>query len=158
MQLSCQSCKDAVSKVLVGIEGIKEFSINLEEQQVMVETSLSPLKVQSLIESTGKKAVIQGIGSKPSSAAVAFLGYPVGFTTGALRGVVRFIEIDEKTCIVDGTIDGLSSGEHGIHIYSSGDLSRGCESIGEHYNPYNSPHGGPNDDIKNRVSSQQTLL
>ncbi|KZS17408.1 Copper chaperone for super oxide dismutase, CCS1 [Daphnia magna] len=45
---------------------------------------------------------------------------------------------------------GKRPGPHGFHIYSSGDLSQGCDSIGDHYNPYNRPHGGPNDNIQNR--------
>ena len=92
------------------------------------------------------------MGTKPLSSAVAVLGYPVGFTTGGVRGVVRFTQLDEE-CVIDGTIDGLQSGPHGFHIHTSGDLSQGCNSLGEHYNPYGSPHGGPDDDIHNRVST-----
>ena len=90
------------------------------------------------------------MGTKPLSSAVAVLGYPVGFTTGGVRGVVRFTQLDEE-CVIDGTIDGLQPGPHGFHIRTSGDLSQGCNSLGEHYNPYGSPHGGPDDDIHNRV-------
>ncbi|XP_043673595.1 copper chaperone for superoxide dismutase isoform X4 [Vespula pensylvanica] len=53
-------------------------------------------------------------------------------------------------CIVDGTVDGLEPGQHGIHIHECGDISKGCESVGEHFNPYNSIHGGPEDDISKK--------
>ena len=32
--------------------------------------------------------------------------------------------------------------EHGFHIHESGDISRGCESMGGHFNPENKMHGG----------------
>ncbi|WAR07514.1 SODC-like protein [Mya arenaria] len=34
---------------------------------------------------------------------------------------------------------------HGIHVHESGDMSRGCESMGPHYNPYGTAHGSPRD-------------
>lgn len=56
-----------------------------------------------------------------------------------------------QSCIVDGTIDGLTPGEHGLHVHECGDISRGCESVGDHFNPNNSIHGGPDNDINHRV-------
>ena len=79
------------------------------------------------------------------------LGYPVGFTTGGVRGVVRFTQLDGE-CVIDGTIDGLKPGPHGFHIHTGGDLSQGCNNLGEHYNPFGSAHGGPENDKHNRVS------
>jgi len=149
VSMNCQSCVDSINQKLEGIEGIKNFEVRLQDERVVVESTLPIFELQSLLESTGKDVLIKGVGSKKLPSAVAVLGYPVGFATGAVRGVVRFTEV-EQDCIVDGTIDGLQPGSHGIHIYSSGDLSQGCNSIGDHYNPYNSPHGGPNDDINNR--------
>ena len=31
---------------------------------------------------------------------------------------------------------------HGFHIHEKGDLSKGCASMGGHYNPLNKTHGG----------------
>lgn len=71
-----------------------------------------------------------------------------------INGVVRFSAADDHApaagCVVDGVIDGLKPGLHGIHIHECGDISNGCESLGKHFNPRNSPHGGPNDDINRR--------
>lgn len=57
-----------------------------------------------------------------------FLGAAVAALTssGNIRGVVRFLQKDENHCIVDGTIDGLTPGEHGLHVYEYGDISGGC--------------------------------
>lgn len=37
---------------------------------------------------------------------------------------------------------------HGIHIHQFGDLTEGCTSAGPHYNPLNTTHGGPLDEVR----------
>lgn len=59
--------------------------------------------------------------------AVAILGGSTGHSNVGINGVVRFVQINENECVVDGTIDGLSPGKHGIYVYECGDLSSGCE-------------------------------
>ena len=39
------------------------------------------------------------------------------------------------SCVVEGTIDGLSPGEHGLAVHEAGDVSQGCVTLGDHYNP-----------------------
>lgn len=60
--------------------------------------------------------------SENLGAAVAMLA-----GVGSVQGVVRFLQVSEDTCVIDGTVDGLSPGLHGIHIHEFGDLSMGCE-------------------------------
>lgn len=69
-----------------------------------------------------------------------------------IQGVVRFSAISQHIpgCVVDGVIDGLNPGLHGIHIHECGDISQGCESLGGHYNPMGSPHGSPANNFENR--------
>ncbi|KAI8483530.1 Superoxide dismutase [Cu-Zn] [Branchiostoma belcheri] len=40
------------------------------------------------------------------------------------------------------------SRSYGITVLQYGDLSRGCLSAGDHYNPFNYTHGGPKDQIR----------
>lgn len=54
------------------------------------------------------------------------LGGNSGYSIGNLIGVIRFAQIPEG-CIIDGTVDGLTPGEHGIHIHECGDISNGCD-------------------------------
>lgn len=37
------------------------------------------------------------------------------------------MQIDNGTCIVDGTVDGFKSKEVVVSVHENGDLSRGCE-------------------------------
>ena len=46
---------------------------------------------------------------------------------GPVQGVVRMLQADESTCVVDGTIDGLRPGPHRVAIHEYGDLSDGCQ-------------------------------
>lgn len=75
-------------------------------------------------------------------------------TADKIKGVVRFSSVsgDQQVngCVVDGVIDGLTPGLHGIHIHECGDISNGCESLGKHYNPRNTRHGSPDNDISDR--------
>ena len=61
-----------------------------------------------------------GSGSQGLGAAVAAM------QGDDVRGVVRLVQVDSGTCVVEGTIDGLLPGTHGLFIHELGDLSCGC--------------------------------
>lgn len=69
-----------------------------------------------------------------------------------IKGVVRFSSISdsENGIVVDGVIDGLRPGQHGLHIHECGDITNGCNSLGSHYNPRNTRHGSPENDENDR--------
>lgn len=45
---------------------------------------------------------------------------------GNIQGVVRFLQLSEGRCLIDGTIDGLEPGPHGLHVHTLGDLTLDC--------------------------------
>jgi len=58
--------------------------------------------------------------------ALSTLGGRSGYSIKkSIRGLVRFIEIPDG-CVIDGIVNGLSPGEHGMHIHEYGDISNGC--------------------------------
>jgi len=61
--------------------------------------------------------------------------------TGKPYGLVRFLQVNEETCVVDVTVQGLSPGQHGIHVHELGDISKGAASTGDHFNPTEVRHG-----------------
>uniref|UniRef100_A0A494BAH1 Copper chaperone for superoxide dismutase n=1 Tax=Mus musculus TaxID=10090 RepID=A0A494BAH1_MOUSE len=63
VQMSCQSCVDAVHKTLKGVAGVQNVDVQLENQMVLVQTTLPSQEVQALLESTGRQAVLKGMGS-----------------------------------------------------------------------------------------------
>ncbi|XP_062372251.1 copper chaperone for superoxide dismutase [Sardina pilchardus] len=142
VQMTCDSCVNAVRSTLENQPGVQAVQVDLGKEQVLVEASLTAQEVQQLIESTGRRAVLKGIGSgqQDLGAAVAMLS-----GCGPVQGVVRFLQLSEERCLIDGTVDGLQPGSHGLHVHHLGDLTQDCLSCGEHYNPYDKPHGGPQD-------------
>lgn len=61
------------------------------------------------------------------------------------QGLARFVQIDNETCLIDLTVQGLRPGKHGVHIHELGDISRGWMSTGDHFNPTDVDHGDPDD-------------
>ncbi|KAI4481561.1 hypothetical protein M0802_013938 [Mischocyttarus mexicanus] len=132
VDMTCQKCVNAVRESLSELNDIKNLDISLERNTVVVETSHPFTLIQEKIEKTGKKAVLKGYGDN-SYSAVSMLGGNSGYSvSNNIKGVVRFVQTVEG-CIVDGTVDGLEPGKHG-----------------EHFNPHNSIHGGPEDDISKK--------
>uniref|UniRef100_A0A9L0I9W4 Superoxide dismutase copper chaperone n=1 Tax=Equus asinus TaxID=9793 RepID=A0A9L0I9W4_EQUAS len=143
VQMTCQSCVDAVRTSLQGVAGVQSVEVQLENQMVVVQTTLPSQEVQAILEGTGRQAVLKGMGSgilENLGAAVAILGGP-----GPVQGVVRFLQLTPERCLIEGTIDGLEPGPHGLHVHQFGDLTRNCNSCGDHFNPDGTSHGGPQD-------------
>uniref|UniRef100_A0A8D2LFT9 Superoxide dismutase copper chaperone n=1 Tax=Varanus komodoensis TaxID=61221 RepID=A0A8D2LFT9_VARKO len=182
--MTCQNCVDAVRTALDGVPGLQVLDIQLDNQSVLVDTTLTTEKVQNLLESTGRATVLKGMGSaEPGKSRLdslwlalprasspfcdggqsesshnsnpvtgGFLAGPLGSAAvamvsgrGSVQGVVRFLQVSPQRCLVDGTVDGLAPGLHGLHVHDFGDISRGCDSCGEHFNPDGERHGGPGD-------------
>ena len=59
----------------------------------------------------------------------------------AVKGSILFMQAPGTPTLIKGTITGLEPGEHGFHIHEFGDMSKGCESMGAHYNPDGVDHG-----------------
>ncbi|XP_078045225.1 copper chaperone for superoxide dismutase isoform X2 [Augochlora pura] len=148
VNMTCQKCVEAVEKSLTGVKGIENIDISLEKGNVIIQTNLPSSVIQEKIEQSGRKAILKGYGN--SLSAVAMLGGNSGYSVkNKIMGVIRFAQTSDG-CIIDGTVDGLNPGEHGIHIHECGDISNGCDSTGEHFNPNNTVHGGPEDDVHKR--------
>ena len=49
-------------------------------------------------------------------AAVAMLGLDGNYFSPGPKGVVRLTQVDTETCLVEGTLDGLSPGLHSLAI------------------------------------------
>lgn len=70
----------------------------------------------------------------------------ISVLTGDTHGVLEFIqELPSLPMRVKGYIKNLPRGKHGIHIHEFGDVTNGCTSAGEHFNPFDKNHGGPLD-------------
>jgi copper chaperone for superoxide dismutase len=142
VQMTCNSCVEAVRKSLKGDPHIKTVDIDLEKGSVVVNTTLPTLQVQEKIETTGRKVVVKGHAGSSSGVAVLDTG------NTNIQGVVRFVQVAPNSCVIDGTIDGLKPGNvHQLTIHECGDLSQGCDSVGDVFHPTNSGDCRPCGDL-----------
>lgn len=132
VQMTCTSCVKAVRDSL-NVPGVSNVAINLENNSVVLDTTLTTSEVLRHLESSGRKAVVKGYGGSLAAVAILDIGKHI-------QGVIRLVQINSELCVIDGTVDGLKPGQHGLFIHESGDLSNGCNSVGECYIPNNYRH------------------
>ncbi len=65
-----------------------------------------------------------------------------------VTGTARFESTSDSACTITYRFEGLSKGLHGFHVHRCGDMSRGCESACDHFNPLNSNHGGVHSKVR----------
>lgn len=132
MEFAVEGCPHKAKKALDGKDGIQSVSIESGSNSLVVQSNLSSTQVNSIIETSGQRGVLMGYGGltgKPNlGAAVALMD--VGLDS-RLKGVVRFVQVDDSTCVVDGTLDGLLPGKYGVYLHEFGDISAGCNSCGD---------------------------
>ena len=58
-----------------------------------------------------------------------------------VKGTILFIQAPGTDTLIKGQVTGLTPGDHGFHIHEFGDMSKGCDSMGGHYNPDGKDHG-----------------
>lgn len=84
-------------------------------------------------------------GGEPVNKGVALLQATEG---NAVHGSIRFSKV-ENGVRVEGHLEGVPPGMHGFHIHQFGDCSSGDgKSAGGHFNPTNTAHGAPSDEIR----------
>ena len=67
-----------------------------------------------------------------------------------IKGVIEFMELQNKNVRVNVNISGLTPGYHGFHIHQTGDLRQGCKSLCSHFNPFGTSHGNPHSGKEHR--------
>ncbi|KAJ8957644.1 hypothetical protein NQ318_017535 [Aromia moschata] len=122
VQMTCNSCVEAVKKSLENASEIKSVDVNLDTGSVVVDSSLSTLDLQKRLESTGRKVAVRGYAGSIAAVSIIEAGD-------------KSVQATPDVCIIDGTVDGLKPGPYQISVHEAGDLSRGCESVGDIYHP-----------------------
>nr|XP_023018248.1 copper chaperone for superoxide dismutase isoform X2 [Leptinotarsa decemlineata] len=135
VDMTCDSCVELVKNNLAGVSGIENVQINLEKKQVVIQSKLSTLQLLKILESTGKKVAVKGYAGSQAAVSILEAG------NSNINGVIRFIQATPNTCIIDGTVDGLNAGLYHIFIHECGDISAGCDNVGNVFNPEGTPIG-----------------
>ena len=64
------------------------------------------------------------------------------------HGTVIFSETSNKKIKITINLSNLTPGLHGFHVHEAGNLTKGCDSMCAHFNPFKKTHGCPG--MKNR--------
>jgi Cu-Zn family superoxide dismutase len=82
---------------------------------------------------------------QPKADAVAVLTAADGHE---IQGTVSFARVNKGVRII-ARVNGLTPGDHGIHVHEFGDCrAADFSSAGGHFNPHNQSHGAPTDEVR----------
>lgn len=79
-------------------------------------------------------------GKKKSRECIAKIFPDKKIHSNKVEGIINFKE-KNNNLIIEYNIKNLSNGKHGFHIHKCGDITKGCISGCEHFNPFNKVHG-----------------
>jgi len=70
----------------------------------------------------------------------------VTISNAEINGKIVFEQASPKSPVkIRGTVHGLESGLHAMHIHEGQQLGADCHQVGPHFNPTGKQHGGPRD-------------
>ncbi|NXL40682.1 CCS dismutase, partial [Glaucidium brasilianum] len=150
VQMRCQGGGEAVRAALGGAPDGGGLELRLDAQTVLVETGGGAERVRELLEASGRRGGVKGMGGpddgqlglgggwggvlegfgvptrvgggSPGAAAVAAVAGP-----GGGGGLVRFLQVSPGRCGGGGAVEGLPPGPHGLQGGGFGDLSHPCD-------------------------------
>ena len=153
VEMSCGKCVAAVESAVAAVAGVEAVTAALDTNTVRVVARLQQSDdVIHAITQKGYKCRLIGSGDvegfgedlavrlgtdlrtlRQSLAAVAeFKGEVYGH--GDVAGVVRFVAVNESTCLVEGAVQGLvPHGKYAVTVRTYGDTTQGVASTGGVY-------------------------
>eukprot|EP01133_Synstelium_polycarpum_P011969 gene11969-13961_t len=145
VDLSCGACVEDIRGVIASkLTATKMVDASVEDQRIVVSGTDLTSDVIDVISATGRSVSIRGFGSGGS--AVCSLGTIPNWEKGCggaggegsdgVNGVMRVIETAKDTILFEGRFVGLANGDrHSIAVHQYGDLTKGCDCVGDIYIP-----------------------
>ncbi|RUS84783.1 hypothetical protein EGW08_007467, partial [Elysia chlorotica] len=123
-------CATKVEDALNKIPGVTFFKVNASSQRLIVEGNIAAEAVRSEVENkTGLSTVLLGYGSSDANLGAGVAAISIG--SSKVQGLLRFVQSNPNTCIIEGTVDELPVSEPVyLTVHESGDVSDGCQSCG----------------------------
>ncbi|XP_070497063.1 copper chaperone for superoxide dismutase-like [Chironomus tepperi] len=134
VKIKGSECVEKIKNKLIDHAKLSESSINSviddNEARIIVDSNKPWVELHEIIESCGLNSALVGF-SDQSAVGIIDKG-----NTTDVKGVIRFCSIpNKKGIVIDGVVDGLAkSKDHFVSVYEYGDISNGCENLGEIYN------------------------
>eukprot|EP00009_Paramoeba_aestuarina_P008267 CAMPEP_0201525554 /NCGR_PEP_ID=MMETSP0161_2-20130828/28642_1 /ASSEMBLY_ACC=CAM_ASM_000251 /TAXON_ID=180227 /ORGANISM="Neoparamoeba aestuarina, Strain SoJaBio B1-5/56/2" /LENGTH=243 /DNA_ID=CAMNT_0047925527 /DNA_START=60 /DNA_END=791 /DNA_ORIENTATION=+ len=128
VELKCEACVKAVKDALADEKDIEILEIDISSQRVVLQGEAPVEKICQKIKDAGLAVVVRGQGTESNlGAAVSILGTA---DPTDVKGLVRIVQLDKETCLIDVSVTGVTPGKHGIAIHTFGDFTRDWESCG----------------------------
>ena len=161
VEMSCGKCVAAVESAVAAVAGVEAVTAALDTNTVRVVARLQQSDdVIHAITQKGYKCRLIGSGDvegfgedlavrlgtdlrtlRQSLAAVAEFKGEVD-VHGDVAGVVRFVAVNESTCLVEGAVQGLvPHGKYAVTVRTYGDTTQGVASTGDVYDEDGSEDG-----------------
>lgn len=134
--MHCNACIKEISGALSKLEGIQDTSFSISNQLLTTTATTPPSDIISMIQSTGRPAILRGSGNA-NSAAVCILETPPPVKppstpeSSPVRGLARLIELADRVTLLDVTLAGLPKGTYVASLRETGDISKGAHSMGD---------------------------
>ncbi|KAJ5938656.1 copper chaperone [Penicillium verhagenii] len=136
--------------------GIQKVEANLKDQLVFIEGTAPPSSIVSVIQDTGRDAILRGSGTTDSTyrnppirylfpsfeesrnltsfqslgSAVCILETHSNTVANKIRGLARMVQVSPNITLVDLTVNGIAPGKYWATIREAGDISQGAASTG----------------------------
>ncbi|KAJ5915225.1 hypothetical protein N7454_011120 [Penicillium verhagenii] len=127
--MTCEGCVKSISDSLYKLDGIQKVEANLKDQLVFIEGTAPPSSIVSVIQDTGRDAILRGSGTTDSSA-VCILETHSNTVANKIRGLARMVQVSPNITLVDLTVNGIAPGKYWATIREAGDISQGAASTG----------------------------
>ena len=149
VEMSCGKCVSGVEAACASVPGVEAVVATLATNTVrVVARDANADAISAAVENAGYNCRLIGQGDvdvfgeelaarlgtnlrtlHQSLAAVAeFKGRAYGH--GDVTGVVRLVQVDERVSLIEGSLEGLTPGNHTLVIHEYGDTTRGVHSVG----------------------------
>ena len=149
VEMSCGKCVSGVEAACASVPGVEAVVATLATNTVrVVARDANADAISAAVENAGYHCRLIGQGDvdvfgeelaarlgtnlrtlHQSLAAVAeFKGRAYGH--GDVTGVVRLVQVDERVSLIEGSLEGLTPGNHTLVIHEYGDTTRGVRSVG----------------------------
>lgn len=116
-------------RLIRGIQGVRNVFDDIEAQLISVTGNAAPSAMVSVIQDTGRDAILRGFG-KGGSAAVCILKTQSSTVRDRVRGLICMVQVGPNLTVLDIPLQGMSPGTYNVTVREFANSSNGAASTG----------------------------
>jgi copper chaperone for superoxide dismutase len=115
--------------LIENVQGISNVSADIKAQLISVTGNAAPSAIVSVIQDTGRDAILRGSG-KGEGAAVCILETHSSTVKDHVRGLIRMVQVGPAMTVLDMTLRGVTPGTYKVTVRETGNISDGAATTG----------------------------